>query len=113
MTRGRRENCAPQRHTLFSTYKMTAIVEVIPFAVFNTQAPIVAAVRVVKGPLVRQMEVREQSTQKLLGTVTKIQQDNTEVLEGVAGGVYAVKIEPSAGELPALKKEAVLLECRV
>lgn len=90
-----------------------AVIEVIPFAVFNTQAPIVAAIKVVKGPLVREMEVREQSTQKLLGTVVNIQQDNAEVLEGVAGGVYAVKIEPPAGESPALKKEAVLLECRV
>ncbi len=90
-----------------------AVVEVIPFAVFNVQAPIVTAVRVLKGPLVRDMEVREQSTQKLLGTVSNIQQDNTEVLEGVTGEVYAVKIEPPAGESPVLKREAALLECTV
>jgi translation initiation factor IF-2 len=90
---------------------MTAVIEVIPFAVFNVQAPIVAAIKVLKGPLVREMEVRERSTQTLLGTVVNIQQDNAEVLEGVVGDVYAVKIEPPAGEAPVLKKEAAVLEC--
>jgi translation initiation factor IF-2 len=91
-----------------------AVLEVIPFAVFNVQAPIVTGVRVLKGPLVRDMEVREQSTQKLLGTVSNIQEGTTEVLEGV-GGVYAVKIEPPVGqgESPALKREKALLECSV
>jgi translation initiation factor IF-2 len=90
-----------------------AVLEVIPFAVFNIRAPIVTGVRVLKGPLVRDMEVREQSTQKLLGTVSNIQQGTAEVLEGVVGEVYAVKIDPPAGESPALKREKALLECSV
>jgi translation initiation factor IF-2 len=91
---------------------MTSIVEVIPFAVFNAQLPIVAAVKVIKGPLVRGMEVREQSTQKLLGTVVNIQKDSIEELEGSTGGVYAVRIDPPNGEdAPVLKKESALLEC--
>ena len=92
---------------------MAAIVEVIPFAVFNAQAPIVAAVRVLKGPLVREMEVRERSTGLRLGTITNIQKDSAEVLEGVSGEVYAVKIEWSGSHAqPTLdKKRAVVLEC--
>lgn len=91
---------------------MTAIVEVIPFAVFNARAPIVVAVRVLKGPLVRYMEVREQATQVVLGTITSIEKDSAEALEGVAGGVYAIKIDaPAASQQPALRKEKLLLEC--
>lgn len=81
---------------------MTAIVEVI--AVFNRQAPILTAVRVVKGPLVRQMTVSVSGTQKALGLITDIHEKNqdgmAEALEGVVGGVYAVKIEPMSGQSP-------------
>ena len=91
---------------------MTAIVEVVPFAVFNARAPIVVAVRVLKGPLVRSMEVREQATQVALGTITHIEKDSVEALEGVAGDVYAIKIEATApSQQPTLRKEKLLLEC--
>ncbi len=83
---------------------MAAILEVVPFAVFNRQAPILAAVRVVKGPLVRQMSVSVSGTQKVLGVVVDIHQKNqdgmVEVLEGVVGEVYSVKIVPMVGQNP-------------
>jgi len=72
---------------------MTAIVKVLPPAIFNRQSPIVVAVTVVKGPLVRQMRVCVKGTSKYLGTITNIQQKNKEVLEGVVGGVYAIQVE--------------------
>lgn len=90
---------------------MSAILEVIPFAVFNRIAPIVVAVRVVKGPLVRQMKVSVSGTQKELGVIVNIQKDNQEVLEGAVGEVYAVKIESIVGEPQSLDVADRVLVC--
>ncbi len=73
---------------------MAAVLEVVPFAVFSRRMPIVVAVRVVKGPLLRQMKVSVSGTQKELGVIVHIHKDKQEVSEGVAGEVYAVMIEP-------------------
>jgi translation initiation factor IF-2 len=95
---------------------MTAVLEVIPFAVFNRQGPILAAVRVVKGPLVRQMTVTVSGTQKVLGVVVdihqKVQSGMVEALEGVVGETYAVKIEPMSGhDAPRLEDGETTLVC--
>lgn len=90
---------------------MAAVLEVVPFAVFNRCAPIVVAVRVVKGPLVRQMKVVVSGTQKELGVVVNIEKDKQEALEGVVGEVYAVKIESIAGEPPSLDAADRTLVC--
>ncbi len=90
---------------------MATIIEVIPFAVFNRRAPIVAAVRVAKGPLVRQMTVTVSGTQKVLGVIVNIQKDGQEVLEGVVGEVYAVKIEAVEGCDNSLDTGELTLVC--
>jgi translation initiation factor IF-2 len=90
---------------------MTAVLEVIPFAVFNRCAPVVVAVQVLKGPLVRQMKVSVSGIQKELGVIVSIEKDNQEVQEGVVGEVYAVLIEPIAGEPQSLALSDRTLVC--
>jgi translation initiation factor IF-2 len=73
---------------------MAAVLEVVPSAVFSRCCPIVASVRVVKGPLVRQMKVSVSGTQKELGVIIYIYKGEQEVQEGVIGEVYIIIIEP-------------------
>jgi translation initiation factor IF-2 len=106
--------------------KMAAQVEILPPAIFNRQAPIVVAVRVLKGRIVPQMEIREHSTgsagaaddtgvtQRLLGILTDIEKDMVEVQEGGPENVYAIKIEWNrAGEPPALNPDFRILGCQL
>lgn len=88
----------------------TAEIQVVPFAIFNYSNPIVAAVRVTRGIITRQMTVRTKEGYTL-GTITDIENSKkTNMLQGITNEVYAVKIEPTNGSVP-LTSKATQLEC--
>ena len=69
-------------------------------AVFNKSNPIVVAVKVKDGVLLRQMTVQEGDT--VVGTITNMQdRDQKEVLQGHPGEkVYAIRIEAPESQEP-------------
>lgn len=87
-----------------------AVIQVVPFAVFNYSNPIVAAVRVTNGIITRQMTVKTKEGYTL-GTITDIKDSKQkDMLQGVSNEVYAIKIEPVSGSVP-LTSKANQLHC--
>lgn len=88
----------------------TAEIQVVPFAIFNYNNPIVAAVRVTRGLITRQMTVKTKEGYTL-GTIVDIQNSKqVDMLQGVTNEVYAIKINPKDGSVP-LSSKALQLEC--
>ncbi len=90
---------------------MEAIVEVIPYAVFSRKRPIHACVHVLKGTVKCGMDVRVDGTQKVLGVITNMYENNERVLEGIEDEVYGLVIMPITDETPVLEDADKILMC--